>query len=61
MSESTIMSMTGYGRAQREVELGQFTVELRCVNSRFHDASVTLTRELAPLEPALRQLAAVIS
>jgi uncharacterized protein (TIGR00255 family) len=51
-----LMSMTGYGQAQAEGPLGLFTVELRTVNNRFQDISITLPRELNALEMPLRML-----
>ena len=52
-------SMTGYGRAFREIDGRQLTVELKSVNHRFLDVSVRLPRSLLFLEdPARRQIAA---
>ncbi|MEN6625552.1 MAG: YicC/YloC family endoribonuclease [Candidatus Sumerlaeia bacterium] len=54
--EINLRSMTGFSRVRTETALGQFTVELRSVNNRFHDASVSLPRELAGLEMKVRGL-----
>jgi uncharacterized protein (TIGR00255 family) len=51
-----LMSMTGFGQAQGDGPLGLFGVELRTVNNRFQDISVTLPRELGALEMPLRLL-----
>ncbi|MCE5231370.1 YicC family protein [bacterium] len=51
-----LRSMTGFSRARSETPIGQFTVELRSVNNRFHDASISMPRELAALEMKLRAL-----
>ncbi len=48
--------MTGFGQAHGESTLGRFEVELRTVNSRFQDISVTLPRELSALEMPVRLL-----
>jgi uncharacterized protein (TIGR00255 family) len=51
-----IMSMTGFGRAQRETSRGQFTVEVRTVNNRFQDINISLPREFNILEVPMRTL-----
>jgi uncharacterized protein (TIGR00255 family) len=51
-----IRSMTGFGRAQLEVEGASFAVELRAVNHRHLDLSVRLPRALLGLEPELRRV-----
>ena len=51
-----IRSMTGFGRAQLEVEGASFAVELRTVNHRHVDLSVRLPRALLGLEPELRRV-----
>jgi uncharacterized protein (TIGR00255 family) len=53
---TAIYSMTGFGRAQQSTPLGTIGVELRTVNNRFQDLSVSLPRELASLEAALRAM-----
>ena len=56
MTPCQIKSMTGFGRAQRQTAYGQFTVEVRTVNNRYQDISVSLPRELNALEGAVRTL-----
>ena len=47
-------SMTGYGRGQSGTNGAQFSVELNSVNRKQSDVTVTLPRELAELEPRVR-------
>ncbi len=56
MKSTPLRSMTGFSRARVETALGQFSVELRSVNYRFHEASVSLPRELGHLEMRARAL-----
>jgi len=49
-------SMTGYGRGQSGANGAQFSVELNSVNRKQSDVTVTLPRELAELEPRVRDL-----
>lgn len=49
-------SMTGYGRGQSGVNGAQFSVELNSVNRKQSDVTVALPRELAELEPRVRDL-----
>ncbi|MBQ7314702.1 MAG: YicC family protein [Clostridia bacterium] len=49
-----IKSMTAFGRAKREGERADITVELRSVNSRFFDCSVRLPRAYAFLEETVK-------
>jgi len=49
-------SMTGYGRGQSGTNGAQFSVELNSVNRKQSDVTVTLPRELAELEPRVRDL-----
>ena len=49
-------SMTGYGRGESARNGGKFTVELNSVNRKQNDVLVTLPRELAELEPRVRDL-----
>lgn len=49
-------SMTGYGRGQSSTNGTQFSVELNSVNRKQSDVTVTLPRELAELEPRVRDL-----
>jgi uncharacterized protein (TIGR00255 family) len=46
--------MTGYGRGQSVHNGGKFTVELNSVNRKQNDVVVSLPRELAELEPRVR-------
>ena len=48
-------SMTGYGRAFREIDGRQLTVELKSVNHRFLDVAVRAPRGLMFLEDAVRR------
>jgi uncharacterized protein (TIGR00255 family) len=47
-------SMTGYGRGQSSQNGTKFSVELNSVNRKQSDVVVTLPRELAELEPRVR-------
>jgi uncharacterized protein (TIGR00255 family) len=47
-------SMTGYGRGQSVHDGAKFTVELNSVNRKQNDVVVNLPRELAELEPRVR-------
>ncbi len=49
-------SMTGYGRGQSGNNGTQFSVELNSVNRKQSEVTVTLPRELAELEPRVRDL-----
>ena len=49
-------SMTGYGRGQSVHDGSKFTVELNSVNRKQSDVVVTLPRELAELEPRVRDV-----
>ena len=48
--------MTGYGRGQSGTNGTQFSVELNSVNRKQSDVTVALPRELAELEPRVRDL-----
>jgi uncharacterized protein (TIGR00255 family) len=50
-----IASMTGFAVAARATALGQLSVELRSVNSRFLDLAVRIPDELRVFESALRE------
>ena len=50
-----VASMTGFAVAARPTPIGQVTVELKSVNSRFLDLSVRYPDELRSVEPALRE------
>jgi len=49
-------SMTGYGRGQSIRDGTKYTVELNSVNRKQSDVVVTLPRELAELEPRVRDV-----
>jgi len=49
-------SMTGYGRGQSVHDGAKFSVELNSVNRKQSDVVVTLPRELAELEPRMRDV-----
>ncbi len=49
-------SMTGYGRGQSGTNGTQFSVELNSVNRKQSDVTVTLPRELAEMEPRVREV-----
>lgn len=51
-----MLSMTGYGRAMREMDGRQLTIELKSVNHRFLDVSFRMPRNLMFLEEAARKL-----
>src|SRR6202049_3289040 len=48
-------SMTGYGRAETDTGGTKFSVELNSVNRKRSDIVVNLPRDLAELEPRIRQ------
>jgi uncharacterized protein (TIGR00255 family) len=48
-------SMTGYGRAEADHAGTKFSVELNSVNRKQSDIAVNLPRDLAELEPRIRQ------
>ncbi|MGB2816475.1 MAG: YicC/YloC family endoribonuclease [Burkholderiaceae bacterium] len=50
-----VASMTGFASAARPTALGQLTLDLRSVNSRFLDLTLRLPDELRVLEPMLRE------
>src|SRR4030095_10364109 len=52
----TMRSMTGYGRGQSVRDGAKYTVELNSVNRKQSDVVVTLPRELAELEPRVRDV-----
>jgi uncharacterized protein (TIGR00255 family) len=49
-------SMTGYGRGESAQNGSKFTVELNSVNRKQNDVLVSLPREIAELEPRIRDL-----
>ncbi|MBA2586174.1 MAG: YicC family protein [Chthoniobacterales bacterium] len=48
-------SMTGYGRGEAALDGTKFLVELNCVNRKQSDVVINLPRDLAALEPRVRQ------
>lgn len=50
-----MLSMTGYGRAMKEIDGRQLTVELKSVNHRFLDLSFRMPRNLMFLEDTARK------
>ena len=48
-------SMTGYGRGEVDHDGAKFSVELNSVNRKQSDIVVNLPRDLAELEPRIRQ------
>ena len=50
-----MLSMTGYGRAMRELDGRQLTIELKSVNHRFLDLSFRMPRNLMFLEDDARK------
>ena len=50
-----MQSMTGYGRAFREIDGRQMTIELKSVNHRFLDIAFRMPRNLMFLEDAARK------
>jgi uncharacterized protein (TIGR00255 family) len=50
-----VASMTGFASAARPTALGQLTLDLRSVNSRFLDLSMRLPDEWRVFEPMLRE------
>ena len=49
-------SMTGYGRGESERGGAKISVEVNSVNRKQSDVTVSLPRELAELEPRLRDV-----
>lgn len=54
-STSSLLSMTGFGRAERSLSGVQITVEIRTVNSRYLDVIVRAPREFQSAEAACRE------
>jgi uncharacterized protein (TIGR00255 family) len=48
-------SMTGYGRGEADVQGAKFSVEVNSVNRKQSDIVINLPRDLAELEPRIRQ------
>src|SRR6266699_676606 len=53
--ERVMRSMTGYGRAEADHRGTKFSVELNSVNRKQSDIVINLPRDLAELEPRIRQ------
>jgi uncharacterized protein (TIGR00255 family) len=51
-----IRSMTGFGRAEAELEGRRITAEIRSVNHRFREINCRLPKNLASLEPRVLEL-----
>jgi len=51
-----LLSMTGFGKATAQTEMGYFSVEIRSVNNRYFDFNPHLPREWAATEIRLRDL-----
>jgi len=51
-----LLSMTGFGKATAQSELGAFTVEIRSINNRYFDFNPRLPREWSAIEIRLRDL-----
>ncbi len=52
-----IVSMTGFGKGKAEVNSYRASVEVRSVNGRFGEVSVSLPRALSELEPRIKEMA----
>ncbi len=50
-----IVSMTAYGRAENNTDIGQASCEIRSVNHRYLEMAVRLPEELRALEQAIRE------
>ncbi|GAM08209.1 hypothetical protein OR1_00480 [Geobacter sp. OR-1] len=50
-----IRSMTGYGKAEREISAGKITVEIRTVNHRYGEVAVKMPRSFLALEHEVRR------
>ena len=50
-----IKSMTGYGRANQEIDFRKYQVEIKSVNHRYLDISVRLPRELNYMEDYIKK------
>ncbi len=51
-----LLSMTGFGKATAQSDLGSFSVEIRAVNNRYFDFNPRLPREWSATEIRLRDL-----
>ena len=52
----SLLSMTGFGKATTQSELGAFSVEIRSVNNRYFDFNPRLPRDWGAVEIRLREL-----
>jgi uncharacterized protein (TIGR00255 family) len=55
MEKAMIRSMTGFARAERQLEFGRLSWEMRSVNHRYLDFGLRLPEEFRPLEPDIRK------
>ncbi|KXL51724.1 hypothetical protein CLNEO_28700 [Anaerotignum neopropionicum] len=53
--ESSVRSMTGYGRGEHIAEDRKFTIELKSVNHRYNDINIKLPRSLISLEDKIKK------
>lgn len=51
-----VVSMTGFGRGESEINGFRATVEIKSVNGRYGEVSVHLPRQLSALEPRIKDL-----
>lgn len=51
-----LKSMTGFGRAEGETNLGRVSVESRSVNHRYCDISIKLPKRLVPFEARMKEI-----
>ncbi len=52
---TSVRSMTGYGRGEHIAEERKFTVEIKAVNHRYNDITIKLPRSLASLEDKIKK------
>lgn len=55
MRDAPLVSMTGFGRAEREAPFGKILVEVQSVNRKFLEISFSLPKEWLRFEPELRK------
>jgi len=51
-----LKSMTGFGRAEGETNLGKVAVEARSINHRYSDINIKLPKRLSPFENRIKEL-----
>jgi len=51
-----MLSMTGFGKAEKSTKAGRFTVEVSSVNNRFLEVSIRMPRQFSSMEQNLRDL-----